>query len=99
MATRTAKEIALEFGTTGRTLRKFLRSEEGKAMTVGKGQRWAIEAREVRSLRKRFAAWEAAKALPEPTLCEEDADLDEDIADQDEIDRTTEEVDEETDEG
>lgn len=48
-----------------RTLRKFLRDElgEGKAV-VGKGGRYALEygAPELRSLKKKFAAWEIAQA-------------------------------------
>lgn len=62
MATKTVKEIAVEFGTDGRTLRKFLRSEAGLNARVGKGNRWAIEGKDVRKLRKGFDAWVAAKA-------------------------------------
>jgi hypothetical protein len=59
--TFTAKEVASKFETDARTLRKFIRSPQGLDMTVGKGQRWSIEARELRSLKTRFNAWNAAK--------------------------------------
>lgn len=62
MATRTVKEVAVEFETDGRTLRKFLRSPAGLNSRVGKGNRWSIEAKDVRKLRKSFDAWVAAKA-------------------------------------
>lgn len=62
---RTPKDIALEFGVSAKTLRKFLRKDE-KAIsanggeTPGKGGRWAIPASQVKSLQKRFDAWNAA---------------------------------------
>jgi len=59
--TLTPKELAVRFNTDPRTLRKFLRSEDGKGMRVGKGQRWAIEAREAKSLKRRFDAWDARR--------------------------------------
>jgi len=58
----TTAEVAAEFGTTPRELRKFLRSPEGTDSKVGKGKRWGIEKRQLRSLRTRFDAWTAAKA-------------------------------------
>lgn len=73
MATRTAKEVALQFETTPRNLRKFLRSKDGLNTRVGKGNRWSIEAKDVRKLRKSFDAWEAAKA----EKATEDAETDE----------------------
>lgn len=57
MATLNTTEVATEFGTDARTLRKFLRSPQGTDSTVGKGARWSIEKRDLRGLRKRFAAW------------------------------------------
>lgn len=64
MATMTTTEVAAEFGTDARTLRKFLRSEEGKNTKVGKGARWGIEKRELRALRSRFAKWDEARTAP-----------------------------------
>lgn len=55
--TLTPKELATRFESDARTVRKFLRSELG---TVGKGQRWAIEAKQVRSLKAKFIKWVAA---------------------------------------
>lgn len=68
MATLNTTEVATEFGTDARTLRKFLRSPQGTDSTVGKGARWSIEKRDLRSLRKRFETWSAAqeKATPLP---------------------------------
>lgn len=59
----TTAQVADEFGTDPRTLRKFLRSE---AMGVGKGSRYALpeSKREINSLRKRFAKWDEARKAP-----------------------------------
>lgn len=61
MATITPKEFAAKVGSDGRTVRKFLRSEQGLNDRVGKGQRWAIEAKQVKSLTTRFNRWLEAK--------------------------------------
>jgi len=72
--TMTPKEIAAEFGTDPRTLRKFLRTDarDRGVATPGKGSRWEIEARSVRSLRKRFDSWIAART-PETDTTPDDA--------------------------
>lgn len=63
----TPKEIALEWDCTAKTLRKFLRKDE-KAIslnggdTPGKGGRWGIPANSLKTMQKRFDAWNAAKA-------------------------------------
>ena len=63
MATLTTKEAAEKLGTDPRSLRKFLRSEtveNGGIVgedTPGKGGRYSLEAKEFRSLQKRFTAW------------------------------------------
>lgn len=58
MATKTeplsAKEAATELGTDARTLRKFLRKRNG---LVGQGQRWAIDRKDLKALKKEFDAW------------------------------------------
>lgn len=59
--TITPAELAVELGTDPKTTRKFLRSTDGLDRKVGKGNRWAIEAREVRGLKSRYAKWEAAR--------------------------------------
>lgn len=61
MATITPKEFAAKVGSDGRTVRKFLRSDAGFGDKVGKGQRWAIEAKQVKSLTTRFNRWLEAK--------------------------------------
>jgi hypothetical protein len=64
MAAITTAELADALETDPRTVRKFLRSEDGKNAKVGKGSRWSIEKREVASLRKRFAKWDEARKAP-----------------------------------
>jgi len=63
MARITAGELAIELGTDGRTVRKFLRSITPAESQPGKGSRWGIEKREVRSLSSKFAKYQ--KALEE----------------------------------
>ena len=60
--TLTAKDLAGKLDTDPRTVRKFLRSDakQNGTDTPGKGSRYAIEAKQVRSLQKRFDAWSAA---------------------------------------
>lgn len=75
--TFTPKEIALQFGTSPKKLRKFLRSTEavkvlGDAAHPGKGARYAIQAKSVKPLKARFIAWNAlngtkAPEAPKPT--------------------------------
>ena len=62
--TLTPKEIALEWGVSAKTLRKFLRGDKDHlaAKAPGKGGRWAIEARSLASAKKRFDAWMIAQA-------------------------------------
>lgn len=59
----TTTELADQFETTPRTLRKFLRSPESGIESVGKGSRYALPSgkRDTASLRKRFDAWNEAK--------------------------------------
>lgn len=61
MATLTVKEAAIECNTDARTLRKFLRSTESPIAPVGKGSRYAIERKAMRSLKTRFTAWNDAR--------------------------------------
>lgn len=62
----TTSEVAEKFGTTPRTLRKFLRSDAraaGQGDTLpGKGSRYAIEGKALAPLKKRFGAWQVAQA-------------------------------------
>lgn len=58
MATLTPKEIAVKFESDARTVRKFIRQDTGK---VGKGHRHAIDSKSLKSMQKRFDAWNAAR--------------------------------------
>lgn len=63
--TLTPKEIAQEWGTDARTLRKFLRSPNGTGK-VGQGNRHAIDRKALNRLHKAFIAWNEAKAPKDP---------------------------------
>lgn len=69
-----AKDIAARLDTDTRTLRKFLRFDS-KIDSVGKGGRYAIEAKEMRSLTTRFNAWDAART-PAPAPADADEVID-----------------------
>lgn len=60
MATINITELATELDTDARTARKFLRSITPADAQPGKGSRWSIEKREVRSLKSKFAKFEKA---------------------------------------
>lgn len=66
--TLSVKEVADMLDTDGRTLRKFLRKEiRDNGGTIGedspgKGGRYAIEAKAVAGIRKRFATWTVKEA-------------------------------------
>lgn len=55
----TPKEIAAEWGISAKTLRKFLRAhaKDNSLETPGKGGRWAIERKSLKSLQKGFTAY------------------------------------------
>lgn len=61
MAQITTNELATALDTTPRTARKFLRSPDSGVEGVGKGSRYLIEKRDLRSLRTRFAKWDEAR--------------------------------------
>lgn len=61
MAQITTAELALELDATPRDTRKFLRSADSGIASVGKGSRYAIEKRDLRSLKTRFAKWDEAR--------------------------------------
>ena len=52
---------AIELTTDARTARKFLRSVTPADEQPGKGSRWAIEKRDIRSLKSKFAKFVAAE--------------------------------------
>ena len=76
--TLTAKEIAQRFDTDPRTLRKFLRADAkaNSTETPGKGSRYAIEARQVKSLQRRFNAWIAQRNQNQANEAESPVDPD-----------------------
>ena len=55
----TPADLATELGTDPRTARRFLRSITPRDDQPGKGARWAIEKKQVRSLRTKFAKFRA----------------------------------------
>lgn len=83
MATLSAKELAAQLDTDGRTVRKFLRAvvKAADVPNPGKGQRWSIEAKDVKKLKTHFVRWnaarvEAAAAANAPEADTEDAPTD-----------------------
>lgn len=58
MAQITVKDFALEIDTDARTARKFLRAVTPREDHPGKGSRWAIEKKQIRSLKSKFTKWE-----------------------------------------
>lgn len=64
MATINVSEFATIIDATPRDARKFLREVTPDDAQPGKGGRWAIEKREVRSLRSKFAKWDAERKAP-----------------------------------
>lgn len=80
--TLTPKEIAQKFATDPKTLRKFLRKDAKNNGTEnpGKGARWAIPATSLKSLQKRFDAWNATKHTEkEETVETPEGDIDPEI--------------------
>lgn len=64
MATINISEFATIIEATPRDARKFLREVTPDDAQPGKGGRWAIEKREVRSLRSKFTKWDAERKAP-----------------------------------
>lgn len=101
MATITVTDLATELNTDARTARKFLRSITPAEEQPGKGSRWAIEKRDVRSLRSKFSkfteeaakareeAAEASKAIDLPAHVEDTVDFKEAMKNADEADAPT----------
>lgn len=65
MAQFSTTEVAEKFGTTPRTLRKFLRADAKAADAAdtlpGKGSRYAIEGKQLKALQSRFGKWQKAE--------------------------------------
>lgn len=64
MKSMTPKEIATEWDANPKRVRKFLRRPDSGISDIapGKGGRWAIPANRVKTLQKRFIAWNAEKS-------------------------------------
>lgn len=79
MAEMTTAQVAEEFDTTARELRKFLRSEASGIESVGKGARYTLPGnkRELTKLRKQFDEWTASKVKTAETVGEDASDEDE----------------------
>ena len=60
--TMTPADLATELGTDARTVRKFLRSITPKENQPGKGSRWSIEKKQLRSLRSQYTKFQKAQA-------------------------------------
>ena len=80
MATINVSEFASIIEATPRDARKFLREVTPDDAQPGKGGRWAIEKRDVRSLRSKFAKWDADRKAP-ANDAEEPAEGDEEQVD------------------
>ena len=88
--TSTPKEVAQEFGTDAKTLRKFLRSITPVEDRPGKGSRWEIPAtkKALTKLQTRFNEWETARqvaAAEARAQAEADAEVEGDDADEVEV--------------
>lgn len=59
MTTYTVSDLATRLDTDARTTRKFLRSITPADEQPGKGSRWVIEAKQVRSLQAKFKKFTA----------------------------------------
>jgi hypothetical protein len=79
----TPTEFAVEVGSTGREVRKFLRSITPRDEQPGKGSRWQLAGTKpaVTKLSKQFAEWktaqEAARAAREEAAAQENENDDE----------------------
>lgn len=62
MPTLSAKEAAIELGTDARTFRKFMRSITPKDEQPGQGNRYAIESKDIKKLKKDFVEFDKGKA-------------------------------------
>ena len=86
--TLTPKELAAalneadDIDTNDKEVRKFLRSRSSglAADAPGKGGRWSIEAKKVRSLRTKFAKWDALRRDAEGKVTTDDPTPDADDA-------------------
>ncbi len=75
MATLNISEFSEIIEATPRDARKFLREVTPDDAQPGKGGRWAIEKRDVRSLKSKFAKWDAdRKVVTDAAIDDEEID-------------------------
>lgn len=74
MATINISEFATIIDATPRDARKFLREVTPDDAQPGKGGRWSIEKRDVRSLTSKFTKWNAERNAPKVDENDEKAD-------------------------
>ena len=72
MATITVTDLATELNTDARTARKFLRSVTPVEDQPGKGGRWQIEKKNLRSLKKQFETFLVEHTRPQAEVAEAD---------------------------
>ena len=56
--TLTTQEVAKRLKTDPRTLRRFLRSQESPIRAVGQGNRYGVQAPQVKALNRAFKTWQ-----------------------------------------
>lgn len=87
MSQFTTTEVAEKFGTTARTLRKFLRADargrDAGDTLPGKGSRYAIEGKDLKGLQSRFKKWQAAEAEARAARAEKAAQEAQDAVEED----------------
>jgi len=79
MATMTVNEFATKIEANPRDVRKFLRSITPADAQPGKGGRWSIEGRDVRSLTKKFREWDDARRATIEDASEEEVPTDAEV--------------------
>lgn len=74
MATINISEFATIIEASPRDARKFLREVTPDDAQPGKGGRWAIEKRDTRSLKSKFAKWDAERKAAKADENDENSD-------------------------
>lgn len=77
MATIDVKDLAAQLETSPRTVRKFLRAVTPQEDQPGKGGRWQIEKRDIRSLKKKFEDFQV-EHMRQQTNAETDSSVEQD---------------------
>ncbi len=65
--TLSAKQAARELGIDARTFRKFMRATTPKEEQPGQGNRYAIDASDIKALKKAYSEWTKPKQTEVPT--------------------------------